>query len=276
MISGFCDLSGEPAVRGFMHVPERGNGHGIALTHGAGGDCESRLLRSIAGAFADAGYLVLRLNLPFRQRNPHGPPLPARAAQDREGLRRAASIMRSQVSGKLWVGGHSYGGRQATILAAENPGLAAGLILFSYPLHPPRKPTQLRTEHFPRLTVPALFVHGSRDPFGLPGGNGVRSEADSRVHDAAGSRGRRARPSVEESGKRSAGPCASRISQILRTLTPGIIKASIDFASGPSTDHARGRRTFFLGGSFAARFVGRVAEMDCWSAAARSVLASTT
>jgi uncharacterized protein len=168
MISGFCDLSGEPAVRGFMHVPEHGNGHGIALTHGAGGDCESRLLRSLAGAFADAGYLVLRLNLPFRQRNPHGPPLPAGAAQDREGLRRAASIMRSQVSGKLWVGGHSYGGRQATILAAENPGLAAGLILFSYPLHPPRKPTQLRTEHFPRLTVPALFVHGSRDPFGLP------------------------------------------------------------------------------------------------------------
>ena len=52
------------------------------------------------------------------------------------------------------------------MLAAEQPGLAAGLLLLSYPLHPPRKPAELRTGHFPQLETPALFVHGGRDPFG--------------------------------------------------------------------------------------------------------------
>jgi predicted alpha/beta-hydrolase family hydrolase len=46
--------------------------------------------------------------------------------------------------------------------------LAEGLLLLSYPLHPPRKPAELRTAHFPKITVPALFVHGSRDAFGSP------------------------------------------------------------------------------------------------------------
>jgi predicted alpha/beta-hydrolase family hydrolase len=54
------------------------------------------------------------------------------------------------------------------MLAAESPGLADALLLLSYPLHPPRKPGQLRTAHFPKLETPALFAHGSRDPFGSP------------------------------------------------------------------------------------------------------------
>ncbi len=52
------------------------------------------------------------------------------------------------------------------MLAAENPGLADRLLLLSYPLHPPGKPGQLRTAHFPNLETPTLFVHGTRDPFG--------------------------------------------------------------------------------------------------------------
>ena len=55
------------------------------------------------------------------------------------------------------------------MLAAEEPHLVDGLLLFSYPLHPPGKPTQLRTQHFPRIRVPALFVHGTADPFGSIG-----------------------------------------------------------------------------------------------------------
>ena len=74
--------------------------------------------------------------------------------------------MREQKNSQVFFGGHSYGGRQATMLAAEEPRLADGLLLLSYPLHPPRKPNQLRTSHFPRLTTPAFFVHGTRDPFG--------------------------------------------------------------------------------------------------------------
>ena len=52
------------------------------------------------------------------------------------------------------------------MLCAEEPDLAAGLLLLSYPLHPPRKPAQLRVQHFPELQVPGLFVQGTRDPFG--------------------------------------------------------------------------------------------------------------
>jgi hypothetical protein len=81
-------------------------------------------------------------------------------------LQLAVQAMRQQVSGQVFLGGHSYGGRQATILAAANPGLADSLLLLSYPLHPPKRPDQPRTSHFPELHTPALFVRGSRDGFG--------------------------------------------------------------------------------------------------------------
>jgi predicted alpha/beta-hydrolase family hydrolase len=162
----FADLSAEPAVRGFLHEPVQANGDALVLTHGAGANCQSKLLIALADAFADAGYLVLRCDLPFRQSRPHGPPFPAMAARDREGLRRAVDVLRSKTPGRIFLGGHSYGGRQGSMLAAEQPQLVAGLLLLSYPLHPPRKPTQLRTAHFPQLKTPSLFVHGGRDPFG--------------------------------------------------------------------------------------------------------------
>ncbi|MFL6387804.1 MAG: alpha/beta fold hydrolase [Terriglobales bacterium] len=162
----FTELSAEPAVRGFLHEPQQANGDGLVLTHGAGANCQSKLLIALAGAFADAGYLVLRCDLPFRQSRPHGPPFPAISARDRDGLRRAVDVLRSRMPGRIFLGGHSYGGRQGSMLAAEQPQLVAGLLLLSYPLHPPRKPAQLRTAHFSQLKVQSLFVHGGRDPFG--------------------------------------------------------------------------------------------------------------
>jgi uncharacterized protein len=163
----FNDTRSEPAVRGFLHTPENANGNALVLTHGAGGNCGSKLLVAVSQAFSDAGFLVLRINLPFRQQRPFGPPSPGGTARDREGLQRALEVMKPKAPEKLFLGGHSYGGRQATMLAAENHTLVDGLLLFSYPLHPPRKPLQLRTAHFPSLKTPSLFVHGSRDPFGL-------------------------------------------------------------------------------------------------------------
>lgn len=147
-------------------MPAKPNGAGFALTHGAGADCNAKLLLALSEALADAGYLVLRLNLPFRRMRPHGPPMRGSAARDREGIRRAAALMKDRVSGKVFLGGHSYGGRQATLLAAEEAELAAALLLLSYPLHPPRKAEEPRTAHFPKLRTPAFFVHGTRDPFG--------------------------------------------------------------------------------------------------------------
>jgi predicted alpha/beta-hydrolase family hydrolase len=119
-----------------------------------------------AEAFSAAGLNVLRIDLPFRQRRPKGPPSPAGAAADRAGLREAVHALRAIAAGPIILGGQSYGGRQATMLAADEPDVAAGLLLFSYPLHPPGKPDRLRTEHFPRLRIPCTFVQGTADPFG--------------------------------------------------------------------------------------------------------------
>jgi uncharacterized protein len=156
----------QPGVRGFLHRPRRAGPRGLVLTHGAGGNCRSPLLTAAAEAFSAEGLFVLRCDLPFRQRRASGPPSPATAAADRDGLRRAVAAMRGLVPGAISLGGQSYGGRQATMLAADDPDVAAALLLFSYPLHPPGKPDRLRTEHFPRLRVPAVFVQGTADPFG--------------------------------------------------------------------------------------------------------------
>lgn len=162
----FVDVAAEPKVRGFLHVPASANGDALALTHGAGANCKSNLLTAVAQAFAGAGFTVLRYDLPFRQTRPFGPPFPALAQRDREGIRRATEVLKNKVSGRVFAGGHSYGGRQTTMLMSEQPDLVAGLLLLSYPLHPPRKAEQMRTAHFPKLKVPALFVHGARDAFG--------------------------------------------------------------------------------------------------------------
>ena len=162
----FLDNSLDPAVRGFLHSPQSPNHRALILAHGAGGNANAPLLVAIAETFSAHGYTVLRSDLPFRQLKSFGPPFPALAARDRAGLRNAVAVMRKQVSGDVFLGGHSYGGRQSTMLCADEPDLVSGLLLLSYPLHPPRRPEQLRTQHLPNLRTPSLFVHGTRDPFG--------------------------------------------------------------------------------------------------------------
>jgi predicted alpha/beta-hydrolase family hydrolase len=156
----------DPKVSGFLHLPELLNNDGMVLTHGAGGNARAPLLITLAEAFCAEGLAVLRCNLPFRQLRSWGPPGPGDAMRDRAGLRNAVAALRKEISGRIFLGGHSYGGRQASMLCAEEPELVSGLLLLSYPLHPPRKPEQQRTQHLPDLRTPALFVHGTRDPFG--------------------------------------------------------------------------------------------------------------
>jgi len=165
----FSDDSLNPAVRGFLHSPGNPNGDVLILTHGAGSNCNAPLLVALAEAFAAQGFTVLRCDLPFRQERRTGPPFPGNAERDRAGLRNAVVAIRRLVPGRIFLGGHSYGGRQATMLCAAEADLVTGLLLLSYPLHPPRKPEQLRTQHLPNLRTPSLFVHGTRDPFGSVG-----------------------------------------------------------------------------------------------------------
>lgn len=156
----------DPPVRGFLHRPAKSNHEGLVFTHGAGGNAKGAMLIALAEAFAGAGFTVLRCDLPFRQSRSFGPPRPSDSERDRQGLKNAVAEMRKLVSGRVFLGGQSYGGRQATMLCTAEPKLADGLLLTSYPLHPPGKPQQLRVQHFPDLRVPSLFIEGTRDPFG--------------------------------------------------------------------------------------------------------------
>jgi uncharacterized protein len=165
MYETLSDTAIDPPVQGFLDRPESAPGEGLILTHGAGGNAQMGLLVAVAEAFAGRGLTVLRCNLPFRQKRSFGPPRPGDAARDREGLRNAVAAMRKIVTGRVYVGGQSYGGRQASMLIAEER-VADGLLLLSYPLHAPSKPDQLRVQHLPQIQVPTLFVHGTRDPFG--------------------------------------------------------------------------------------------------------------
>ncbi len=156
----------DPPIRGWLHSPDPASGDALILTHGAGANAQAPLLVAIAETFSAAGLAVLRCNLPFRQVRGFGPPGPSDAARDRAGLKQAISAMKEIAPGRIFLGGHSYGGRQSSMLCAEEPDLVAGLLLLSYPLHPPRKPEQQRTQHLPDLRTPTLFFHGTRDPFG--------------------------------------------------------------------------------------------------------------
>lgn len=165
-IRQFVDTTVQPPIRGFLHLPDISNGNVLVLTHGAGSNAQAPLLIALAETFSAAGFTVLRCDLPYRQTRSWGPPGPGDAARDRAGLKNAIAAMKKLAAGHIFLGGHSYGGRQSSMLCAEEPDLVAGLLLLSYPLHPPRKPEQQRTQHLPSLRTPSLFVHGTRDPFG--------------------------------------------------------------------------------------------------------------
>ena len=162
------DPAGRPPVRGQLYAPATPTGEGLVLAHGAGGNARSPVLIAVAQTFAEAGFHVLCCDLPFRQARASGPPSPGGAARDRAGLEAAVQSLRRLGVASLVLGGLSYGGRQATMLAADAPGTAGSLLLLSYPLHPPGRPDQARTAHLPRLQTPAVFVSGTRDPFGSP------------------------------------------------------------------------------------------------------------
>jgi uncharacterized protein len=166
LVEQFSDTSVDPAVRGFLHRPSGKMKDGLILTHGAGGNCRGPFLIALAEAMCEAGFAALRCDLPFRQARSFGPPRAGEAARDRQGLKNAVRVMQKIVTGRIFLGGQSYGGRQASMLCADEAGLVDGLLLLSYPLHAPGRPDQLRTQHLPKLDLPVLVVQGTRDPFG--------------------------------------------------------------------------------------------------------------
>lgn len=139
--------------------------HGLLLFPGAGGNREHHTLVAVAEAVSPAP--AVRADFPYRtegRRAPDRAPKLIAAIQAEAAVFAAAAKLRPD---RLVLGGRSMGGRMCSMAVAD--GLpAAGLVLLSYPLHPPGKPERLRTEHLPALSVPCLFVGGTRDPFGTP------------------------------------------------------------------------------------------------------------
>lgn len=138
---------------------------GLILTPGAGAGRDNRTLVALEKALAPLP--VLRLDFPYRTAGKRMPDKPPVAIEFLREQAEAFAAERGTTTDRLLMGGRSYGGRMCSMAVAE--GLpAAGLVLLSYPLHPPGKPENLRTAHFPAIEVPTLFVSGLKDPFGTP------------------------------------------------------------------------------------------------------------
>jgi len=153
------------AIAGVAHEPDGTPSGVVVLTHGAGGSRESALLQKLCDEWARRGWLAVRYNLPYRRRRPKGPPSGS-AVADRAGIVEAITVCRDLADGPLIAGGHSYGGRQTSMVVAEDAQPVDLLMLFSYPVHPPGKPERARTEHLSDIALPTVFTHGTSDPFG--------------------------------------------------------------------------------------------------------------
>ena len=143
----------------------------LLLFPGAGAGRESPALvavdEAVAPGLGDGPVPVVRADFPYRREGrkapDRAPKLIACVRDEAAALATAAGIS----PGSLALGGRSMGGRMCSMAVAE--GLpAAALVLIAYTLHPPGKPEKLRIEHLPQITVPCLFVSGTRDPFGTP------------------------------------------------------------------------------------------------------------
>ena len=137
----------------------------LLLFPGAGSSSTHSSLLAIEAAVAPMP--VVRADFPYRKagrKAPDRPPVLLQAVRDE-----AAPLLASKRD-TLVLGGRSMGGRICSLAVGdeESPLRARGLVLICYPLHPPGKPERLRVEHFPRLTVPCLFISGTKDTFGTP------------------------------------------------------------------------------------------------------------
>jgi predicted alpha/beta-hydrolase family hydrolase len=137
---------------------------GLLLAPGASAGRDQPALVAIDKAAEGAGFSVVRMDFPYRKagrRAPDRPPVLLRAVADE------AQTLRKRVR-SLAAGGRSMGGRICSMAVGGGGLEAKGLVLISYPLHPPGRPERMRTEHFGDLRVPCLFVSGTRDAFGTP------------------------------------------------------------------------------------------------------------
>ena len=140
----------------------------LILAPGAGAGQKSPFMARFAAAIAARGVDTVTFDFPYRE---EGRRIPDNNAALEACWRAVIAMVRRGLAPAetIAIGGKSMGGRIASQVAASGEaGVISGLVLLGYPLHPPGRPQQLRTAHFPRLRVPSLFVQGTRDAFGTP------------------------------------------------------------------------------------------------------------
>lgn len=143
----------------------RARARSVLLAHGSGADMHSAFLESMAVGLCARGFAVLRFRYPYMERMAREG---VRRPPDRSPVLEAAhsavleSLLERDDGRRPILAGKSLGGRMSTHLAAKGAE-AAGLVLFGYPLHPARRTQRPRSEHFPALVQPALFLQGTRD-----------------------------------------------------------------------------------------------------------------
>lgn len=142
----------------------------LILGHGAGAPQTHKWMVAVASALAERGVDVVTFNFLYAEAGRRAPDRPPILEATWRAVIAAVRERPDVHAERLFIGGKSMGGRIASMVAAgEVPGPPlAGVVLLGYPLHPPGKPTQLRTAHLPAVKVPMLFVQGSRDTFGTP------------------------------------------------------------------------------------------------------------
>lgn len=138
----------------------------LLLTPGAGGGADHRTLVAIEDALGGR-MAVRRHDFAYRRAGRRAPPRAPTVAAELAGELPQLAADLGVPQERLALGGRSFGGRVCSMAVADGAP-AAGLVLLSYPLHPPERPDRLRTEHFERIEVPCLFVSGTRDPFASP------------------------------------------------------------------------------------------------------------
>lgn len=136
---------------------------GLLLAPGAGAGRDQATLVALDRRATAAGLVVRRMDFPYRREGRRAPDRPAALVL---AVREEAAALAARCDA-LVAGGRSMGGRMCSMAVAEGMP-AAGLLLISYPLHPPGRPSALRTGHFPAIDVPCLFISGTRDAFGSP------------------------------------------------------------------------------------------------------------
>jgi uncharacterized protein len=135
----------------------------IAIAHGAGAGYRHPFLIGFARAMRDRGVATLRFNFPYVQA---GRRMPGPAAHAIATWSAALAFVAARTDGMpVWAAGKSYGGRMASMAAAEGAIDPAGLVYLGYPLHPPGDPSKARVAHLPSIAQRQLFVEGTNDPF---------------------------------------------------------------------------------------------------------------